>query len=430
MNQFLNDQVYANVMLLLVKNSMVMGKLVDTKFTNQVTDKNGLKISVKRPPRFVMTSGPALDLQDIVTGSTSIDVDQYSNVHIAITDLQYVQSYNELIRTQTMKSAASALAQGIDSYLHTFTQKFPSWVNAPGAIALDKPLASPQQEIPVWARLENMAVPTTDRVGFMTINDSAGVQASLIDKFMSDNANNAMKKARIPMLSDIDYYRTQAPSVLVTGTRAQTGTTAVIGANQNVDYSTVKDTMTQSLLVNTAGANTTFRRGEVFTMPNVFRINPRTQQIVTDQTGAAELQQFTLVADAVADGGGAATLTISPPIIVPNTGGSLQTQRVNTAFATASAAPISTAVLTWAGNASSAFSQRAAWHKSAIQLVSATLVTPATGVSSFASDPETGISIRYWRGSDIATGAHIHRWDCIYGAEVVDPLLGTRFSGF
>lgn len=429
-NQFLNDQVYANVMLLLVKNNLVMCKLVDTKFTNQVTDKNGLKISVKRPPRFVMTSGPNLDLQDIVTGSTSVDVDQYSNVHISITDLQYVQSYNELVRAQTMKSAASALAQGIDSYLHSFIQKFPSWVNAPANIGVDKPLASPQQEIPVWARLENLAVPSTDRVGFMTINDSAGVQASLIDKYMSNEAANAMKKARIPMLSDIDYYRTQSPSVLTTGTRAQTGAAAINGANQNVNYSDAKDTMTQTLVLKSAGANATIRKGEVFTVPNVFRINPRTQQIVTDATGAAELMQFTVVNDATADGAGAVTITISPAIIVPNTGGSLQTQRVNTAFATASVAPADSAVLSWAGNASSAFSQRAAWHKSAIQLVSAQLVTPATGVSSFASDPETGISIRYWRGSDIATGAHIHRWDCIYGAEVVDPLLGTRFSGF
>jgi hypothetical protein len=365
MNQFLNDQVYANVMLLLVKNNTVMGKLVDTKFTNQVTDKNGLKISVKRPPRFVMTSGPALDLQDIVTGSTSVDVDQYSNVHISITDLQYVQSYNELMRAQTMKSAASAIAQGLDSYLHSQIQKFPSWVNAPGAIGTDLSLASPQQEIPVWERLENLAVPTSDRVGFMTINDSAGVQASLIDKFMTNEASNAMKKARVPMLSDIDYYRTQAPGV-----------------------------------------------------------------VTNRLTGLPEPMQFTIVNDATADGAGAVTLTISPAIIVPNTGGSLSTQRVNTAFATVNAAPANDAVLSFAGNASSSFSQRAAWHKSSIQLVSAQLVTPATGVSSFASDPETGISIRYWRGSDIATGAHIHRWDLIYGAEVVDPLLGTRFSGY
>lgn len=429
MNQFLNDQVYANVMLLLVKNNLVMGKLVDTKFTNQVTDKNGLKISVKRPPRFVMTSGPALDVQDIVTGSTDVKVDQYSNVHISITDLQMVQSYNELIRAQTMKSAASALAQGIDSYLHGFIQKFPSWVQAPGATASDFRLGSPQQEIPVWERLENLAVPTTDRVGFMTIRDSAGVQASLIDKFMSQEASNAMKKARIPMLSDIDYYRTQAPGVLTTGTRAQTGTTNVNGANQNVNYETVKDSMTQSLILKGAGAGSTFKRGEVFTIPNVFRINPRTQAIVTDAAGSPELMQFTLVADATADGAGAVTVTISPAIIVPNTGGSLSTQRVNTAFATASASPAADAVLSWAGNASSSFSQRAAWHKSAIQMVSAQLVTPQTGVSSFASDPETGISIRYWRGSDIQTGAHIHRWDTIYGGNVVDELLGTRFSG-
>jgi len=428
-NQFLNEQVYANVMLLLVKNHLIMGKLVDTKFTNQVTDKNGLKISVKRPPRFVMTSGPQLDLQDIVTGSTSVDVDQYSNVHISITDLQYVQSYNELIRTQTMKSAASALAQGIDSYLHSFVQKFPSWVQAPGAIATDLPFATVQAEIPVWTRLENLAVPSTDRVGFMSINDSAGVQSNLIDKFMTMEAANAMKKAKVPMLSDIDYYRTQAPSVLTTGTRAQAGAATVNGANQNVNYETVKDSMTQTIVMQAFGANATIRKGEVFTMVGVNRVNPRTQQVVTGATGTAELMQFTVVNDAQADGAGAATLTISPPMIVPNTGGTLQQQRVNTAFATCSAAPASGAAVVWAGNASSSFTQRAAWHKSSIQMVSAQLVTPATGISSFASDPETGISIRYWRGSDIATGAHIHRWDCIYGAETVDPLLGTRFSG-
>ena len=44
-------------------------------------------------------------------------------------------------------------------------------------------------------------------------------------------------------------------------------------------------------------------------------------------------------------------------------------------------------------------------------------------------DPETGISIRYWRGSDISTGAHVHRWDAIFGAENVDPLLGAEISG-
>jgi len=430
MNQFLNDQEYANVMLFLVKNDLVMGKLVDTKFTNQVTDKNGLQIFVKRPPRFTMTSGPTLDTQDIVTGSTPISVDQYSGVHLSLTDLQYVQSYNALMRSETMKSAASTLAQGLDSYLHGFIKEFPSWVNAPAAAgAADLPLASPQQEIPVWSRLGNMAVPASSRVGFMTINDSAGVQASLIDKFMTTEAVNAMKRAKVPMLSDIDYYRTQAPSILVTGTRTSTGAGQVNGANQNVNYADVKDTNSQNLILETVGNNATIKAGDTFTIANVFRINPRTQQVITDATGAAELMQFVVLADAVADGAGAVTVSIAPPIIVPGTGGSTAVQRQNTVFGTASAAPANDAAIIWAGAASSAFAQRAAWHKSAIQLVSAQLIKPMTGVSSFANDPETGISIRYWRGSDINTGNHVHRWDMIYGGAVVDRQLGTRFSG-
>lgn len=427
-NQFLNETVYANVMLLLVKNQLVMGKAVDTKFTNEVTDKNGLQIFVKRPPRFVLGSGPALDKQDIVTGSTSVKVDQYSHVHIGITDLQYVQSYNQLMRTQTMRSAASTLAQGVDSYLHGFLKKFPSWVQAPGAAGTaDYPFASPQQEIPVWSRLENLAVPSTDRLGVMSTQDAAGIQGSLIDKFMQQEAVNALKKARIPMLSDIDWYRTQATSTLTTGTRSSTSG-LVNGASQNVDYEDVKDVMTQTFAIDTLTGSATIKAGEVFTIANVFRINPRTQQIVTDAVGAQELMQFTVVADATASSG-AVTLTISPPIIVPGTGATLAVQRVNTAFATASAVPADGAAITFAGAPSSNFSVRAAWHKSAIQLVSARLIMPDTGVASYASDPETGITIRYWRGSDITSGEHIHRWDMIYGAENVDPLLGTRYSG-
>jgi hypothetical protein len=427
-NQFLDETVYANAMLLLVKNHLVMGKIVDTKYTNDVTDKNGLQIYVKRPPRFVVGDGPALSKQDIVTGSTSVKVDQYKHVHLGITDLQYVQSYNQLMRTQTMRSAASALAQGVDSYLQGMIQKFPSWVNAPGSAgSADLPFATVQQEIPVWSRLENLAVPSTDRCGVMNTNDAAGIQGSLIDKFMQQEAVNALKKARIPMLSDIDYYRTQATSTLTTGTRSSTAG-AIDGADQNVDYEDVKDSMTQTLVVDTLTNGHTIAAGEVFTIANVFRVNPRTGQVVTSATGAAELMQFTVV-NAATVAGGEVALTISPAIIVPGTGASLAIQRVNTAFATASAVPADGALITFVGAPSSSFAQRGAWHKSAIQLVSARLIMPDTGVASYAQDEETGISIRYWRGSDITSGEHIHRWDMIYGATVTDPLLGTRFSG-
>ena len=51
-NQFLSETVYANTMLLLAKNALVTGKLVDGKYRPDVNNENGLSVSIKRPPRF------------------------------------------------------------------------------------------------------------------------------------------------------------------------------------------------------------------------------------------------------------------------------------------------------------------------------------------------------------------------------------------
>jgi hypothetical protein len=54
---------------------------------------------------------------------------------------------------------------------------------------------------------------------------------------------------------------------------------------------------------------------------------------------------------------------------------------------------------------------------------------PFTGEADFATDPDTGISVRYWRYSNGGTDVHSHRWDVYYGTKNVDPRLGTILSG-
>lgn len=432
-NQFLNAQEYANAMLLLVKNNLVMGKLVEKKFLPDVTDENGLKIFVKRPPRFIQTSGPTFQPQNIAVGRAEVEVTQYKNVHLSITDLQYVQSMNQLMLSQTMKSAASTLAQGVDTYLQRFLQQFPNWVNAPAAAgATDYALATPQQFISVSTRMGNLAAPEDGRVAVMSLEDAAGIQGSLIDKFMPSVSVPALERGRIPMVSDIPSYKTQNVQVLTTGTRTSSGAAQVDGAAENVNYRDVKDTMTQTLSLKGLTNGHTIKAGEVFTIANVYAVNPR--QTSSDGSGIrvlTYLQQFTVMSDVTVTGT-TEDITISPPIIVPYTdatGSVTEVKWENTAFATASAIPADSANVTWAGAASTQFTQRAAWHKSAIQLVGARLITPFNGISAFASDPESGLSIRYWRGSDFTNATHGHRWDMIYGAATVDRLLGTRFSG-
>lgn len=416
-NQFLNAQEYANVMLLLLKNQLVTGRLVDGQFKDQVTDENGLSINIKRPPQFIAKSGAALAAQDLVTGSVNVAVNQYKNVHISIGDLEYVQSYNELMKSETMKSAASRLAHDIDSFLQSKILRFNSWVGDPG-----QDINSPQEFNAVHTRLMEQGVPNVDLGATVTFGDGEKIRGSLIGGDIQGVNRNALEKVRIPILSEIDLYATQQGPTLTTGTRVSSSAGQVNGGTQNVNYRDVKDSGTQTLILENFAAAATMKAGEVFTIANVYAYDNRAQQALP------YLQQFTLVSDATADGSGDVTVTISPAIIVPGTNDGTSTD-ANTAFATVDSIPANDATLVWKGDPSSNYKQRAAWHKRAIALVSARLHMPFTGEASFAMDPETGVAIRYWRGSDINTGAHVHRWDMIYGAETVDPRLGARVNG-
>jgi hypothetical protein len=417
-NQFLNAQTYANTMLLLLKNQLVTGRLVNGSYTNQVTDENGLSQSVKRPPRFIAKSGASLQAQDIVTGSEVIAVDQYKNVHISVGDLEYVQSYNQLMRNQTMLSAASELAHDVDKFLNAKFKDFFSWVGTPGQV-----ISSPAEYFPAHTRLMEQSAPNADLSGVLAFGDTEGIRASLVGGDIQGINRTALERTRVPLMSEIDSYATQNLSSVVTGSRTNG---AIAGASQEVNYRDVKDNarMSQTLDVDGLGAAGTVSAGEVFTIAGVQAVNPRTREVVEP----ARLQQFTVLEDATADGAGAATLTISPAIIVVGSSDGVSTD-ANTAFGTVDAAPADNAVVTWLGSASTSYQQRAVFNRQAISLVSARLHTPFTGESSFATDEETGISIRYWRGSDISTGAHIHRWDMIYGGEVMDNFLGTRING-
>ncbi len=414
-NAFLNAKEYANVMLLLLKNNLVMGKLVDGRFNNRVTDQNGLMIHVKRPPQFVAKDGPLLAEQAIVTGSTSLGVNRYRNVHIGVSDMEAVSNWNALMRSSTMMAAASTLAHDVDLYLHEKLLAFHSHVGTPG-----EPLRTPAQFLRVHTRLMEKSVADTNLSAVMSYGDAEAIRSNLINSNINGVNKTALENARVPLMSSIQAFATQHIKSVVTGTRAQ-GAATLDGAGQNVNYAAAKDLDSSPLVLAALGANATVKKGEIFTIAGVFAINNRSGETLP------YLQQFVVVDDVTATAGGAATVQVFPHIIVPGTGGG--EADTNTSFATVSAAPANGAAITFFAPANTVVPVRAAWSKEAIQLVSARLETPMSDTSSFATDPETGISIRYWRGSDINTGRHIHRWDMIYGAKTVDPRLGTRFSG-
>lgn len=423
-NAFLDATEYAKVFLLLLKNQLVMGRLVTGEFKNQVTDENGLTVNVKRPPQFVAQDGEALALQSVVTGSVPIAVDQYKNVHIDIGDLEYIQSYNQLLQDETMKAAASELAHTIDGSIHDVTIEFASSVGTPGFA-----IATPQQFNKAHTRLMDQSVPNVDLKAAVNFEDGELIRGTLIGGDIQGINRTALERIRIPILSEVDLFATQNTRSVVAGTR---GNGAVNGAAQNVNYREVKDVNpatgfanSQLFLIDGVGANATISRGDTFKVTGVLAVNNRARQPLVYE------KQFVVLADAVANGAGEVSLAISPPMIVGGTSDGIGANPtiVNTAFQTVSAIPADGAPVVWETLQNSVIPIRTCFHKRAISLVSARLITPFSDTTSFISDPETGIGIRYWRGSSIDTGRHIHRWDVVYGVDMIQPELGTRVNG-
>jgi hypothetical protein len=437
-NQFLNAQEYANTMLLLAKNQLVTGKLVSGKFENKVSDENGLTVSVKRPPRFARNDASALSAalaaQDIITGKVDVAVDQYAKVHISVGDIEYVQSYNELMRSETMKSAASTLAHQIDAHLQRQVAKFSSYVgtDTTGTDPFNN-IGSPAEFNRVHTRLMDLGVPNSDLVSTVLFNDAEEIRGSLIGGNIQGVNQTALEKARVPILSEVDIYATQQCPSITVGTRVASATTLINNGTLSVNYRDVKSAMYQTISVDGQSGSKTIVVGEHLTIGSVYAYDWRNQvtlpwlQVFT-VLGGTGVAVGAALGTAVTMSSGACDLIISPPIIVPNTSDGVSTA-ANTAFATCNAAAVDGAAVTHLGVASSTMRVRAAWTKPAITMVSALLQKPFTGESSFANDPETGISIRYWRGSDISTGAHVHRWDCLFGAQNLDPLMGSLISG-
>ena len=447
-NQFLDAQEYANTMLLLAKNQLVTGKLVSGELKKEVTDENGLSVSVKRPPRFARNDSSAMSAalaaQDIVTGSVNVACDQYAKVHISVGDIEYVQSYNELMRNETMKSAASTLAHQFDAHLQRQVAKFPGYVGT-STTATDpgNNIGAPSEFNRVHTKLMNLGVPNSDIKSTILFDDAEEIRGSLIGGNIDGVNRTALEKARVPMMSEIDAYATQQCPSVTNGTRVSASTSLVDGGSLSVNYRDVKSTNYQTLHIDGQSSGVTINVGEKFTIENVYAYDWRNQvalpylQVFTVLGGASTASGTVAVGSPLntpitTDTNGDADLYISPPIIVPGTSDGVSTD-ANTAFATCNAAAVNDAAITHLGptSASTTYTRRvrAAWHKSAIKLVSCKLHTPFTGEYSYADDPETGISIRYWRGSDISTGAHVHRWDAIFGAECVDPLMGCEVSG-
>jgi hypothetical protein len=404
-NAFLPPKVFANAGLKLLKNNLVMAKLCDSESVDK-TFKPGVggTVNVKRPPEFLIRTGATASNQDVVEGEVAVSIDKQAGVDVQFTSADETLNVDSLLKSKVLDAAMATIASYVDAQLVARVNEFNNWVGSPGVV-----MNSPADFFQAPQRLDELAIPSNARNAILSPADAYGVAGSLLANAaqQGDIAMNALKRAEIPVIGNTRPYMTQTVPSLTTGTRTNG---AVNGASQTSAYVDVKSSMTQSLAIDGVGTTATVKAGEVLTIAGVYEVNPRTKSTL------GFLKQFTVLADATASSG-AATLTISPAIITSG------------AYQNVSVAPADNATVTWLGTAASTYACNAAFHKSAIKLVSAKLIMPYSGEADYSTDPDTGLTIRYWRYSDGANDTHNHRFDVLFGTVNADRRLGVRVSG-
>jgi len=406
-NNILTPTHIAREALMQLENNLVLPNVVHRRYRREWEGiKKGATVNIRKPVKFTAQDGATLIKQDVEEGNTDIVVDQRKHVGWEFLDQDLTLSIEEYSE-RYIKPATISLANQVDADIAARYVDVWNHVGTPGT--------TPANFLDVGAagqRLDEMAVPKQNR---SAVWDPAaawsladGLKSTFV-QILPDKALPAFEEASFGRYAGFTNYADQNIKKHTVG--AHGGTPLTNGAAQETTYAASLTTNTASLITDGWTASTAIlNAGDVFTIANVFAVNP-----VSKDTQDF-LQQFVVTAAATSDGGGNATLTISPAPILTGP------------YQNISATIADGAAITVVGTASTIYPQNLAFHENAFALVMIPLEMP-DGAPFKARESKDGISIRVIKAYDIINSTDIIRLDILYGVKTIYPDLACRVTG-
>ena len=390
-NALLTPSIITKETLTILENNLVAAGRVNRQFENQFV-KIGTTLTIRKPNRFRIRSGPAIQLQDITEPSVAISISNQKGVDFQFSMSELTLTVEEFSE-RYCKPAAVEIANQVDyDVISNFNQVF-NVVGTPGVVP-----ANFQALANVGQRMDEGAVPQDGRT--LMLNPAAywTMANGLINLYVRSVSEPALK-GYLANIANFEIFEDQNIQSQTVGNYG--GSPVVNGAGQ-----------TGSSLATTgwtAGRAGLLNIGDVFTIAGVHAVNPKSRQ----STGS--LQQFVVLAQATSDGSGNATLSIYPAI---TTSGAYQTVDV---------APANAAVISVVGSANTAYAQNVGFVRDAFGLVMVPMELP-NGVDFASRQTWKGISIRMIRAYDVWNDVMPARLDVLYGTACYYPELAVRLT--
>lgn len=407
---------------MVLENELTFTGQVNRQYDDQFAidgAKIGDTINVRRPPRFVGTSGPGLSVEDynqtsipVVVGDTTKYGDQF-HVDVAFTTKDLRLSLGAFA-DNVIIPAVAAVANKVDFTGLTMAKN--STANIVGVAGT--PPTSLLTYLTAGAYLTAEAAPKgPGRSVCIEQFTGAAIVDSLKGLFMPDNdVSRQYKSGRMGRDSaGMDWYVDQNVNNQTFGTWSASSASTLTVDTTSIGIATGWASTTSLTL--TAGATMTMKKGDIISIANVFPVNPQSRQIY-----GTKARTFVVQSDLTITGSSTGTLVIAPAVI---TAGQFQNVSITTTSATATVTPFSMAF----SSVGVQSPQNILFHKNAFTCVMVDLPLPAgVMMASRASSKEAGMSIRVVQQYTINNDQAPTRFDVLYGWSPLYQELACRVA--
>jgi hypothetical protein len=412
-NTLLTISKITNEALMVLENELTFTSEVNREYDDQFAvagAKIGATVNVRKPARFIGTTGPNLSVEDFnetsipVTLNTQFHVDtQFSTADLALS--------LDMFSDRVIKPGVAAIANKIDRDGLVLAKN--NVANIVGTAGV--PPTSLLTYLTGQAYLDSEGAPRDGR------------RACIVEPFTSATIVDSLKGLFMPSAKISEQYEKGMMGTDSAGMRwrmDQNVVSQTFGSYATATLSTNTTTFTGSLTSGWASSSTItisatsaaapIQQGDVITIANVYAVNPQNRQ----PYGTNRLRNFVVTSAVTIASGGSASVTVSPAII---TAGQFQNVSVS--------ATSSSAVVTPFNNTGTVSPQNIILHRNAETLACADLELPAGVVfAGRASDKELGLSIRVVRQYTINNDSVPCRLDVLYGWAMLYPELACRVA--
>jgi len=410
-NNLLTISKITNEALMVLENELTFTSEVNREYDDQfaVTGaKIGNTLNVRRPGRFIGTTGPALNVEDFNETSVPVTLSTQFHVDTQFTTQDLALSL-DMFSDRVLKPAIAAIANKIDfdglSMAKNNTANIVGTAGTPptGLITYLTGQAYLDSEgAPRDGRRSCIIEPFTSA----TIVDSLKGLFNPQNQVSTQFQKGLMGRDSGGMNWKMDQNVVNQTFGNYTGTLA-TNTSTFTGSLSTGWAST-------STITLVASAGLTLNQGDVIQIAGVYAVNPQNRATY----GSGKLRNFVVTATTNVATTPGTQVTVSPAII---TGGQFQNVTVTATSATAVVTPFA--------NSGEVSPQNIIMHRNAFTLATADLELPdGVHFAGRASDKELGLSIRVVRQYTINNDSIPTRLDVLYGWAPLYPELACRVA--